>query len=330
MDLPRDYVLKFNGEIFRASSIVLTQCLGVRNGETVLIVTDEILRGIGLHIWLCARGLGVEAVYIEMLPRKMHGEEPPRPVAEAMKSADVVIAPTSKSLTHTVAREEATKRGCRVATMPGITEEVFIRTMNVDYSYIHRITEAIGGILDRGSSVRIESSSGTNLTFSIEGRRARRSSGILRNPGDWGNLPGGEAYIAPIEESANGVAVIDGSMAGIGKLANPIKIVFREGSILSIEGGDEARKLEQILSQYGEDARRLGEFGIGTNPGARVSGIVLEDEKVLGTVHIAIGSNFGFGGKIKVPLHLDGVILKPTVYIDGDVIMKEGKLAIEV
>uniref|UniRef100_A0A7C5UUX6 Aminopeptidase n=1 Tax=Ignisphaera aggregans TaxID=334771 RepID=A0A7C5UUX6_9CREN len=323
-------MFKFKEEVYKASEVALKQCLGVKEGESILVITDEILRGIGLHIWLCARDLNTDAIYIEMLPRKMHGEEPPKPIAEAMKNVDVVVAPTSKSLTHTIAREEATKRGVRVATMPGITEEIFIRTMNVDYSYIQRITDVVGDILDKGNIVRIESDNGTNLTFSIGGRKARRSSGILRNPGDWGNLPGGEAYIAPIEGSANGVAIVDGSMASIGKLINPIKIVFKDGYAIDIEGGDEANKLKQILLQYGQDARNLAEFGIGTNPGAKVSGIVLEDEKVMGTIHIALGNNFGFGGKVKVPIHLDGVILNPTVYIDGNIIMKEGRLLVEV
>uniref|UniRef100_A0A7C5TJ49 Aminopeptidase n=1 Tax=Ignisphaera aggregans TaxID=334771 RepID=A0A7C5TJ49_9CREN len=323
-------MFKFKEEVYKASEVALKQCLGVKEGESILVITDEILRGIGLHIWLCARDLNTDAIYIEMLPRKMHGEEPPKPIAEAMKNVDVVVAPTSKSLTHTIAREEATKRGVRVATMPGITEEIFIRTMNVDYSYVQRITDVVGDILDKGNIVRIESDNGTNLTFSIEGRKARRSSGILRNPGDWGNLPGGEAYIAPIEGSANGVAIVDGSMASIGKLINPIKIVFKDGYAIDIEGGDEANKLKQILLQYGQDARNLAEFGIGTNPGAKVSGIVLEDEKVMGTIHIALGNNFGFGGKVKVPIHLDGVILNPTVYIDGNIIMKEGRLLVEV
>lgn len=328
--MSKEYIFKFKEEVYKASEVALKQCLGVKEGESILVITDEILRGIGLHIWLCARDLNTDAIYIEMLPRKMHGEEPPKPIAEAMKNVDVVVAPTSKSLTHTIAREEATKRGVRVATMPGITEEIFIRTMNVDYSYIQRITDVVGDILDKGNIVRIESDNGTNLTFSIGGRKARRSSGILRNPGDWGNLPGGEAYIAPIEGSANGVAIVDGSMASIGKLINPIKIVFKDGYAIDIEGGDEANKLKQILLQYGQDARNLAEFGIGTNPGAKVSGIVLEDEKVMGTIHIALGNNFGFGGKVKVPIHLDGVILNPTVYIDGNIIMKEGRLLVEV
>lgn len=314
--------------LLRAAEAALTRCLRVRAGESVLVVTDEPLRSIGLHLWLKARDLGADAVYVEIIPRKVHGEEPPKPIAEAMKASDVVIAPTSKSITHTVARKEAAERGARVATMPGITEEIFIRTMSVDYELVQRLTNVVADVLDEGREVRVVTGLGTDLTFSIEGRRARRSTGVLVNPGDWGNLPSGEAYVAPVEGTANGVVVVDGSVAGIGLLTQPIRIVFRDGVATRIEGGPEAIKLNELLLRYGDEARNLGEFGVGTNPGARVSGVVLEDEKVLGTIHIALGSNFDFGGRVKAPVHLDGVVMKPSVYVDGRLVMREGTLLI--
>lgn len=314
--------------LLKAAEIALTRCLRVKAGESVLVVTDEPLRNIGLHLWLKARELGAEAIYVEIIPRSIHGEEPPKPVAEAMKTSNVVVAPTSKSITHTMARKEATERGARVATMPGITEDIFIRTMSVDYELVQRVTNAVADVLDGGKEVRVITGFGTDLTFSIEGRKARRSTGVLVNPGDWGNLPSGEAYIAPVEGTANGVVVVDGSMAGVGVLTQPIKIVFRDGIATHIEGGAEATKLNELLSRYGDEARNLGEFGIGTNPGARISGVVLEDEKVMGTIHIALGSNFDFGGRVKAPVHLDGIVTKPSVYVDGRLLMKEGTLLI--
>ena len=315
-------------DLYRACEIALKQCMGVNEGESVLIIVDKPERKIGYHLWMKAKELGAEAVYVEIIPRKIHGEEPPRPVAEAMKVANVVIAPTSKSITHTLAKKEACEKGVRVATLPGITEEMFIRTMSADYGEILKLTNRIADILDKGSMVHIKTSLGTDLRFSIEGRKARRSTGIYRNPGECGNLPGAEAYIAPVEGTADGVAVIDGSMAGIGILKNPIKLVIRDGFVEKIDGGDEARKLEGILSKYGKEARNIAEFGVGTNPRARISGNILEDEKVFGTVHIALGSNYDFGGTIKAPVHLDGIIRKPTVLIDGEYLFKDGKVVV--
>ncbi|RLF87179.1 aminopeptidase [Thermococci archaeon] len=320
--------LEINPELYKACEIALKQCLGVKEGESVLIIADEPERKIGYSLWMKAKELNTEAVYIEIIPRKMHGEEPPKPVAEAMKVADVVIAPTSKSITHTLAKKEACERGARVATLPGITEEIFIRTMNADYEEILALTNKIADILDNGSTVQITTSLGTDLEFSIEGRKAMRSTGVYRNPGECGNLPGAEAYIAPVEGTANGTVVIDGSMAGIGDLKNPIKLIVQDGYVEKIEGGDEAKKLEEILSRYGKEARNIAEFGIGTNPKARISGNILEDEKVFGTVHIALGSNYDFGGKVKAPIHLDGIIKKPTVLIDGKYLFRDGNLVI--
>lgn len=319
---------EINPELYKACETALKQCLGVKEGESVLIITDEPERRIGYHLWMKAKELDTEAVYIEIVPRKMHGEEPPKPVAEAMKTADVVIAPTSKSITHTLAKKEAYERGTRVATLPGITEEIFIRTMNADYEEILALTNKIADILDNGSTVRITTNLGTDLEFSIEGRKAKRSTGIYRKPGECGNLPGAEAYIAPVEGTANGVVVIDGSMAGIGILRDPIKLTIREGFVEKIEGGDEAKKLEEILSKYGKEAKNIAEFGIGTNPKARISGNILEDEKVFGTVHIALGSNYDFGGKVKAPIHLDGIVKEPTVVIDGKYLFRNGNLVI--
>jgi len=315
---------EINSELYKACEIALKQCLGVREGESVLIIADEPERKIGYHLWMKAKELNTEAVYIEIVPRKMHGEEPPKLVAEAIKTADVVIAPTSKSITHTLAKKEACERRTRVATLPGITEEIFIRTMSADYEEILALTNKIADILDNGDTVHITTNLGTDLEFSIKGRKARRSTGIYRKPGECGNLPGAEAYIAPVEGTANGVAVIDGSMAGIGILTRPIKLTIRDGFVEKIEGGEEAKKLEGILSKYGKEARNIAEFGIGTNPKAKISGNILEDEKVFGTIHIALGNNYDFGGKVKAPIHLDGIIKEPTVLIDGEYLFGGG------
>jgi leucyl aminopeptidase (aminopeptidase T) len=311
-------------DLLRVSEVVLRRCMGVRSSETVLVLTDEPLRTIGFHLWAKARELAGEAIYVEYTPRRRHGEEPPKPVAEAMKYADVILAPTSRSITHTQARKEATERGARVGTMPGITEEIFLRAFNVDFDLLVRLTETIGGVLDSGREVRVVTDLGTDVRFSIEGRRARRSTGILTKPGDWGNIPSGEAYIAPVEGTASGVIVVDGSIAGVGLVRTPVTLVVRDGVVVEISGGEEAERLRSTLSNLGVEARMLGEFGVGTNPGARVSGVVLEDEKAFGTVHFALGSNFDFGGTIRAPVHIDLVVLKPTVYVDGRVVIERG------
>jgi leucyl aminopeptidase (aminopeptidase T) len=308
-----------------AARIVVQDCLGVKKGEEVLIIVDEKTRRIGDALFNAAKSLGAEAVLVEMIEREAHGSEPPRMVAEAMKSADVIIAPTSKSLTHTKARVEANKSGARIASMPTITEEMMARTMSADYAKIKERSLKFRNLLSKGSEVRLTTPAGTDLTFSIAGREAMADTGILHDKGAFGNLPAGEACMAPVEGKTSGVAVIDVVMAGVGLIKTPIKLVVKDGYVTKISGGAEAKALSKLLAGKGEEVKNIAELGIGTNEKATPSGSPLEDEKVIGTVHIGIGDNIIFGGKVKAPMHLDGIMKNPTLVIDGKTVIKDGK-----
>ena len=122
--------------------------------------------------------------------------------------------------------------------------------------------------------------------------------------------------------------MIDGAMSGVGEVKEPIRVEIKEGKAISFSGKEEAKKLQEIFADQPELARNIAEFGIGTNSSARIIGNVLEDEKVKGTVHIALGNNAHFGGKVDVPLHLDGIIKNPSFWVDDELIMKEGKFEI--
>jgi leucyl aminopeptidase (aminopeptidase T) len=311
-----------------AARIVVQDCLGVKKGEEVLIIVDEKTRRIGDALFNAAKSLGAEAVLVEMIEREVHGSEPPRLVAEAMKSADVIIAPTSKSLTHTKARQEATKSGVRIASMPTITEDMMSRTLSADYTKIKERSLKFRDLLSQGNEVRVTTPAGTDLTFSIAGREALADTGILHEKGAFGNLPAGEACLAPVEGKTSGVAVIDGSMAGVGVIKTPIRMVIKDGYVTEITGGDEAKVLSELLKDKGKEAKNIAELGIGTNEKATPSGSPLEDEKVMGTVHVGIGDNIIFGGKVKAPLHLDGIMKNPTLVIDGKTVIKNGKYLI--
>lgn len=311
-----------------SARIALETCMAVKPGETVLIVTDEPERTIGMALFDVAKEMGNEVILTEMLPRASNGEEPPLPIDKLMAECSVVICVTSKSLTHTAARREACARGARVGTMPGITEDMMLRCMSADYQAIAERSKKLVEVLEKGNELRITSPGGTDITLYRGNRRAHASTGLLPNPGDWGNLPSGETYFAPMEGTAQGVIVFDGSVAGIGKLKKPIEIIARDGYAVEIKGGAEAEKLNALVDKHGQAARNIAEFGIGTNDQAKISGLILEDEKVMGTVHIALGDNMSMGGTVAVQSHLDGLILKPTVRLDGRVIMDKGKLLV--
>ena len=305
---------------------VLTSCMAVKAGEELLVVTDDSRTDIGQAIYEAAKELGCEAMLLTMKERDVSGQEPPRVVADAMKSADVVICPTAKSLTHTNAKIEAAKTGTRIATMPGITPEMFSKgAITADYEQVKRLTEKMTALLTKASTAVIEKD-GCKLTIDLTGRNGVPSSGVYRNPGECGNLPAGEAYIAPLENGSNGEMIIDGSMVGIGKLNTPLRVTVKDGKLRSIEGAEGERL--SILLEIEANAT-LGELGIGTNEAAILSGVILEDEKVYGTVHIAFGTNKSFGGVNKAGCHMDGIILKPTLYLDGEKVIDKGEFLVE-
>ncbi len=313
-----------------ASLIALRDCMKVKKGEQVLVITDSELKEIGAALLEAARSLETEAIYLEIIPRVRNGEEPPECVTHAMKHSDVVIAPTSKSLTHTAARREACAAGSRVATMPGITRDTMIRCLNADYYAIAERTKKITELLTGAKVARVTTESGTDLTLPLEGIDAIASTGLFHEPGKFGNLPSGEAYMMPAEGGSEGVFVVDGSMAGIGDLAGktPITIKVEKGYATGITGGPEADRLKAKLEPLGMPAHNIAELGVGTNDAATIIGNILEDEKVMGTIHIALGNNMSMGGTVDVPIHLDGIIKNPTLELDGTVIMKKGKLLV--
>lgn len=290
--------------------------------ESLLIVTDTEKTEIGNWFVKGGQALGLETVHIVMAPRSRSGEEPPPVVSAAMRAADIVICVTTHSLTHTNARKRAAAAGARLATMPGLTIDMLSEgAITADYEKVRSLTERITAVLDRGKHVVIEKG-GHRLEFSIDKRRAISSTGMFTAEGESGNLPSGESYIAPVEGTAEGSIVIDQSMAGLGITAEAVVLRIEKGRLIQADG----KQGSELLHLLGDgDGRWLCEFGIGTNDQARITGNVLEDEKVLGTVHIAFGSNRTFGGSIDAGVHIDCVLSKPNVWIDGVWVMDEGE-----
>jgi leucyl aminopeptidase (aminopeptidase T) len=258
---------------------------------------------------------------MEMRPRTINGEEPPLVVSDAMYHADVIIAITKVSLSHTQAKIRAVKHGARIATMPfGARSTDFVMGiftgggMTTDYRRMDENIRRLAGHLNGTREARIMTQKGTDIRVEYEGREFHTDSGIAHKPGDFTNLPAGEIYVAPV--NAEGVIVVDVTMGRLGKLKTPLTIEVKGGMAYSIKG-DRAEELEKILAGFGPKAMNLAEFGIGMNPAARICGLLLEDEKVAHTVHFALGSNAAFGGDVSVPLHMDGVVNEPTIYVDG-------------
>ena len=301
--------------------------MGIQPGEDVLVVCNPVTEEIGALMRIEAQGEGADATLAVISERDSAAAEPPRPVAAAMAAADVVLAPTIQSLSHTAARKAASDAGVRIGTLPGVTEEMLGRLMTGDLEEIRRRGWAVTTALNRGSEARITCGNGSDLRIGLEGRLGIVDAGELGSRGAFGNLPCGEGFIAPVEGTTEGKLVVDGSIASIGLLETPVELTVHEGHLVEATGPDGAELME-LLTLHGEDGTNVAELGIGTNEEAILTGNILEDEKILGTCHVAFGASAAIGGTVQVPVHLDCVVLEPTVEIDGETIVSGGELLV--
>jgi len=306
------------------ATLILKKCMALKKGETCLIVTDKNKLNIANALFDAAQEIAEKVEIMEIPVGKVNSEEQPEHVKETMKRFDVVLIPTTKSLSHTEARKQASEEGARIASMPGITEDMFLKASETDYGKITKVSNKLCDILDNGSNVKITTEKGTDIEMSIKDRKCLRVFGLLHNKGDFGNIPAGEACLAPVEGATNGVFIVDASFGGLGKVED-IKITVKDGYAVSIEGNEELKKM---LKKAGKEAYNIAELGIGTNDKAVITGNILEDEKALGTAHIALGNNKSYGGNIDVPIHVDGIFYKPTIIVDDKKIMEKGKLLV--
>ncbi len=292
------------------------QCMGLSAAESCAVVTDDTRRPIGEALYDVAAETTPDAVILQFPPGTQHGEEPPAPVAAAMADADVVLAPTTKSLTHTQARTAACDAGARVATLPGITEDVFVTGLDADYEAIRTACEDVLAQVEGATEIRVTSPHGTDVTLEPGERAWRLDTGIVHEAGEISNLPAGEVFVSPT--TADGTIVVDGTMMPHGRLADPITIDVADGSVTAVDDDALRDELDAAADEVGEAAYNLAELGIGTNVAVEtLVGSVLLDEKAGGTVHFAVGDDHGIGGDTSAPIHLDGILTEPTVTADG-------------
>jgi leucyl aminopeptidase (aminopeptidase T) len=313
-------------EMDRAVATVIDQCLGVAAGEEVVVVVDEATRAIGDALRAAAAGRGAEAVLTVMDPRPRDGAEPPAAVAGALKAADVFIAPTSRSLSHTRARKAASDTGARGATLPGVTEDMLARLMACDFATLVRRSRALAELLSRADEARFTCPRGSDLTLDLRGREGIPDDGDLTRAGMFGNLPCGEGFIAPLGGEGRMMA---SSLASFGlTVDDPVTFLVRDGR-LADASGPLGERFMATLADGGEDGVNLAELGIGTNERATLTGNVLEDEKILGTLHVAFGASAGIGGTVNVPVHLDCVVLEPTLDVGGTRVLEGGRFVLD-
>ncbi len=363
-------------KIKSASAIVIDNCLALKPGEKLLIIsnpdTEQEIISRAIMDAAIERG---NTVQLLLQPVKSQSDFAEDYVIDAIeKSPQAILSLSSdklgkdeRRLSHPLLAQDGKKydhifnyllsgmRQIRAIWSPGISLECFTRTIGVDYGLMRKRAAALAAILNQAATIKVRSPGGTDIQFSVEGRKAHLDDGDFSLPGKGGNLPAGEVFVSPALRSAEGRIAFEGSMADIADcmvLGQPILCSISQGYVLDCEGGAEAAKLESALRKgmdmasslvtkggikpeealrYATNARQLGEFGIGLNEAARIQGKMLEDEKVLGTCHFAIG--FNYEEDAPAMIHLDGLVQSPTViaaYPSGQeiLLMDTGKLAL--
>ena len=247
-------------------------------------------------------------------------------------AVDCVIALSNYSTSHTRFRDFLTRIcGCRYASMPLFDISMLEGAMNVDWRALAKKTISLAKITDMADFIRVKTPNGTSIHFSKRGRKAISDTGLLAKKGSFGNLPAGEVFLAPVEETANGKLVVEWGPTR--QLESPVTLTVKNGCVVDISGGDKyVEYLRMKLSERKENGN-IAELGIGTNDAAKRPDNILESEKILGTVHIALGDNSSFGGKVKTPFHQDFVFFMPTVTLIGkdgnrQDILKAGRLIV--
>lgn len=314
-------------ELSGISRTVVEELGEVEPDDEVLVITDAEKVTVARAIASASRATGATTSMVVRPRSQEHSNEPPSAVSTAMLAVDVVFTVSTHSITHTDSVRETLEAGKRVVVLRGMTEKMMIEGgVNTDYRALREDTTAVRDALDAAEEAHVTSPEGTDVTLGLTEHSAFSLAGYAdeRSGGGLAGLPPGEAPIAPDQGSADGRVVIDYSMDNLGRLDEPMSLEFEDGVVADVRGGSDATRLERILADADENAGHMAEFAIGTNPDSRLIGNLAEDKKKRGTVHFAIGDNATLGGTRPSDIHLDGVVLHPTVRLDGQVVLEEG------
>lgn len=310
---------------------VVEVCAQVKEGESVCIVTEPKTISIAESISIAVSNVGAEPVITLIKPRIADSTEPPKSVAEAMKSSDVFISAVHTSITHTQAVVDATKNGSRGIMLTQFDNNMLIDSgVLADFPAAAPTCENVGAILENAKEIHLTTKHGTDLKMSATGRKSNSMTGMVE-PGEFAPVPTIEANVSPLEGSATGTIVANASIPylGIGILENNVVCKVEDGFITNIEGGKEAKILADDLAEKEDKyVYNIAEIGVGLNPRCKFNGLMLEDEGVFGSVHIGIGSSLTLGGNVKASCHYDLIMTEVTLVVDGKEVIKDGEVLV--
>ena len=318
-------------EMMPGAMKAMTQCAGVKPGENVVIACDTNKLRLAEALAAAAYAAGGMPTIVSFPPTGAHGAQVPKAVVGASACSDVLFMPTSWSMTHTDARIEAIKNGSRVCTMCEVTEDCLCAGGILgDFEENDRLGRKIGEVMAAGTTIRMTSVGGTDLTGEITKRPVQYETGLFRESGQFAALPNSELNISPIEGSTEGVIVGDVRLMGYGIIREePVTIEVKSGEVAKVSGAKAADYLRETLKTFNDrSAYNLAEFAVGLNPASRTYATNLEDLGRLGFGHHGIGSNYAIGGSVAAPCHIDIIYAEASLYVDDKLILDKGELMI--
>lgn len=312
----------------KGARVIVETCMAIKPEEKVLIIYSK---GFNRNAKLLAEEAEVLGAKVTLL--NVNNEdiqiEPPEEVSKMMLKSDVVMAvlpySTIQLFLHMNARRAATDVGARVGGVPYIKPDI----TKEDVFEITELTEKLSDILTNGNEARIFTKLGTDITLSIKDRVSAPLRVRHAVPGAWGAVPEyAEAAIAPVEGTAQGIWIIDTMFEKVGAIKTPVKVTVENGRAIKIEGAEEAAKIRAIIEAADQNGNNIAELGIGTNHTLKNITGTIGDKMMKGTAHLAVGKNINIGGQTYSDIHHDGVMKEVTIEIDGEKIIKDGKVLV--
>jgi leucyl aminopeptidase (aminopeptidase T) len=315
----------------RGARILVDRCARVRPQERVLIVTDSLLVHIAEALAAACHDRGTDAVVAVMSPRRFDEEELPPSIAAAMAAADVVLTPTRMGTAHTEATRLALAAGARVLCMDQFDDDLMTSGgIEADFEAQQPVSCRVMEAFTAADTAHVSSAGGTDIRLSLRGRRGNSHDCVLDRPGKFTAVPNIEANVSPVDGQGDGVIVFDGSLPhfGVGILREPIRLEVERGRVVKVEGGREARILQEEWEAANDpNVYNVAQLAVGLNPMIRrVTGVMLNDHGVYGSVHFGIGTSTNLGGTTKAATHLDGIMLHASITLDGRPILRDGDL----
>jgi leucyl aminopeptidase (aminopeptidase T) len=323
--------MSWNWKMMKGARRLVEVCAAAKPGEKALIVADTQTMGPAQAIAAAAYERDLDVVLTQIPDLEIDETELPSMVAKAMQEADIVFMATVMGHGHTTATREALEHGARVLLLEQIHHEQMLTegALFADFAKQRPEVRAFAQAFTEADEARVTSTFGTEIRMSLKGRTGNAHDCIVETPGTFAGVPNIEANGAPVEGSAEGVIVADGSLPhfGIGLLREPIRLTVRNGSVVKTEGGREARILERIWAETNDpNVYNIGQIAVGLNPEAKeVNGILIHDHGVYGSMHFGIGTSANLGGGLKATTHFDVIFTGASLWLDGVQVLDNGR-----